>query len=129
MTGLSASALTKDSVSVTWASSAATDAESIRVVYKIGSNPSNENDGTVWSSLEATVTSDTILNLDDKTLYYIGAFVRDSSGNWSLAAAGAQDNVWTPDTTSPENVTVLNATAISSDSVGVTWTSSAATDV
>ncbi|MBL8028757.1 MAG: hypothetical protein JNL74_20195, partial [Fibrobacteres bacterium] len=139
VTALRATALTRDSIALSWTPSLSADAESLVVVYRKGSFATHRDSGTVWTRKLATATSDTITGLNDSSWYFVSLFVQDTAGNWSLADTAAEDSAFTPDTTTPvvvptpdtippANVTALRATALTRDSIALSWTPSLSAD-
>ncbi|MBD3343887.1 MAG: hypothetical protein GF401_02350, partial [Chitinivibrionales bacterium] len=116
-------------VGLSWTASIDADAESVTVRYRTdGSFPVSSTDGAEATTLAHGETGDTVTGLAEKQEYRFAAFVRDSAGNWSVAATDARDSVKIPDLTAPQNVTALSATVVDSGSIALAWTPSASTD-
>ncbi|MEO7958763.1 MAG: hypothetical protein ABIW76_18945, partial [Fibrobacteria bacterium] len=87
-----ATGLTATATSLDWTPSAASDADTLVIRYRTdGAYPVNETDGSLWKKLSAQATADTVTGLANNTVYHFGAFVRDTSGNFSPGTAAARD--------------------------------------
>jgi hypothetical protein len=129
ITSLAGLALSATSIGLTWVASASADAESLVIRYRTdGIYPADRNDGTGWASLPAFITADTLTGLAGETSYKFGLFVKDTAGNWCLAAAGAQVTTATPDVTPPLDVTALAAATLGASRIQLNWTGSVSAD-
>ncbi len=129
-TALVATAITADSVRLTWTPSVTADAESVFVVYTSGTTyPTGISNGTVAGRMANTATTLAVAGLIEQTTYSFGLFVRDSSGNVSAVATGAQAQSTTLDQTGPAAITGLSATPVSISKIALAWTSSVTADV
>ncbi len=92
VTAFQAKALDGHSAQLTWASSIAPDADSVMFRVRIdGIYPTGPNDGILLHKVAKSRVSDTVIGLPDAAIMQFAAFVKDSSGNYSLPAASAQD--------------------------------------
>jgi hypothetical protein len=116
-------------VALAWTAPAAQDADSVMLRYRIdGTYPAGPADGVLWRGVAASRTADTATGLADKAVYHFAAFVKDSSGNYSLASAGSRDTARTPDVTPPSPVSAMSATGLDSTRAALAWTASTSAD-
>ncbi|MDD5673363.1 MAG: PKD domain-containing protein, partial [Chitinivibrionales bacterium] len=122
VTNFVAKSIGGDQVKLTWTPSSSHDAELVMICYRSdGSYPADPSDGDLWFYYAADEMPDTVFGLAEKSLYYFGAFVKDTSGNWSAATTGARDTAHIPDYTPPANVTDFYATQIDSATIVLNW--------
>ena len=92
VTALVATALGPSSVALAWTASATADADTVMIRYRTDNTyPLNTTDGTFWKKVPVARVTDTLTGLTGNTVYSMGLFVRDSSGNFCNRAASAQD--------------------------------------
>ncbi|HKP96813.1 MAG TPA: PA14 domain-containing protein [Fibrobacteria bacterium] len=129
VTGLQATALDGHSVRLIWTASAAPDADSVVLRYRVdGTYPTGPADGTLWRNVPKTRVSDTVTGLAEKAVFHFAAFVRDSSGNYAVQSNGDKDTARTPDVTPPANVTAFLGNALGPTKAALAWTASASAD-
>jgi hypothetical protein len=128
VTNFKATALPDGRVVVQGLKSASTDADSISVRFRTdGQYPLTCSNGQPAIRATNRDLNDTISGLTEKTIAYFGAFVKDSSGNWSGVAPSAQDTARTPDVTRPANITNLGA-VLGDNKCFLSWTPSVSAD-
>lgn len=116
-------------IALRWTASVSADAESVMVRYRTdGMFPTDTGNGTLASRLPSFANTDTVVGLDEKVMYHLALFVRDSAGLWSAADSSACDSVFTPDRTPPLSVTDFVAVYAGGDSVRLSWTPSSSPD-
>ena len=92
------------------------------IAYRTGSIVSSITDGTFDTLMYDLDTEfDTIKGLTNKGMWYFTAFVKDSSGAFSLPGAGATDSAMAEDLTAPENPFILEGTSLDSTSIRLSW--------
>ncbi|MEO7423730.1 MAG: PA14 domain-containing protein [Fibrobacteria bacterium] len=134
VTAFQARALDGHSAELTWTASIAANADSVMLRFRTdGAYPSGPGDGTLWRTLGKALLTDTVTGLPDKSILRFAAFARDSSGNFAVPDAGAQDTARTPDVTAPSNVAGFTATATEAATapgsrIALAWTASASPD-
>lgn len=117
-------------VELAWTASVSSDADSVMLRYRTdGAYPANRTDGALWRNVARSATLDTATGIPDKALYRFAAFVKDSSGNYSLKAASDEDTAWLPDVTAPANVGGFTALVLGPTSTAVSWSPSPGNDV
>jgi hypothetical protein len=93
VTGLVATAASAATLNLAWTAPASADADSVMIRYRAGGPfPTSTADGTLWKTVPIAQVSEAITGLTGNTVYAVGLFARDSSGNFAAAAAGAQDS-------------------------------------
>ena len=92
VTAFTATAIGPFASALSWIKSGTADADTTMLRYRTdGAFPTSATDGTLWKKVRTAAVSDTATGLAANTVYAFAAFVRDSSGNYSPAAAGAKD--------------------------------------
>jgi hypothetical protein len=97
--------------------------DSIRILVKSGSFPTTYNDGValVAGSLASGSTAFRVGNLNAATAYYVGAFTRNTDGDWSLASAGGQRRIVTMAVPPPASPDSIRLRAARDTGIVVTW--------
>ncbi len=123
VTGLSAAAVSSTSVGLTWTRPGDADYAGVVIRRASGSTPpATVTDGQLVATLDASATSYTDTGLTPATGYAYAVFTRDAVPNYGAPATTTATTPPLPDVTAPGPVTGLSAAAVSSTSVGLTWT-------
>lgn len=105
---------------LSWTASSSLDAAGTRIVFKLGSYPTNETDGTILANVpQSGPQSYRHTGLTNGTLYYYGLFAYDNAGNFSVAATTSETS---SDTLPPSILSVSPANGATGvpDSVTIT---------
>lgn len=132
VTDLTAIAKSHSEISLTWSTSISEDASSLLVAWSEDSiSDVTDAMSKVKAELLNTEESYKILNLNENTTYYIKMFVVDTINNWSNGVeikVKTDENI-SEDSTKPDAVTSLLASAKSDTEINLSWVSSISEDV
>jgi hypothetical protein len=121
---LSLQANANGSIVASWNPSAITtpNAKAVCIAYTtenpIQAFPANGVDTLLYP---LSVTSDTISGLKTDAMYYVTAFILDSSGTFILTGPEAIDSAYAEDLTPPENLFSLSASVLDTTRVYLSW--------